>query len=86
MNTLLERAFHKAESLPDDKQGELANALLTVIEEMELPDEIGDLEWDTMVSSPKSLSLLEEMGAKALEAREQGKTTPLNFKNRPRAL
>ncbi|MBF0379888.1 MAG: hypothetical protein HQL69_02660 [Magnetococcales bacterium] len=38
MNTLLEKAFHKAVTLPDAKQGELASALLSIIAGMELPN------------------------------------------------
>lgn len=78
MHTLLEKAFSKAAMLPDNEQVALAERILS--------DLAGDEDWDRLVSSPASLNMLDQMAGEALKAREQGQTTLLDFKNRPRAL
>ena len=86
MNILLEKAFHKAVTLSEKDQGQIANALLSMMEGMDVSDETKDSEWDRLVSSSASLGMLDRMAKEALDTRDQDKTTPLNFKNRPRAF
>jgi hypothetical protein len=69
MTTLLERAFAQATKLPDVEQNALAKWLL---------DELAaEREWVKAFS--ESEDVLERLADEAIEAKRQGKTTPLNL-------
>jgi hypothetical protein len=70
MNHLLAEAFRKAQDLPDDLQGELAEQLIEDVE--------NELMWQQTLAQPQG-STLDDMAAKALDDSTKGKTRKMGF-------
>jgi hypothetical protein len=69
MTTLLARAFEQATKLPDIEQNALAKWLLDELE--------AERDWAKAFS--ESEDVLERLADEAIEAKKQGKTTPLDL-------
>lgn len=67
---LLEEAIKRASKLSEDKQDHLGAALLAEME--------ADERWESTLTSSKSLGLLDEWAAEALQDLEEGRTEPLD--------
>lgn len=76
MTALLEKAYHRLERLPEDKQNEMAAILLVVLDDTGTSpsDEASEAEWDVLVSSEQSQRVMEKMAAEALADEEAGRT------------
>jgi len=69
MTTLLAKAFEQATQLPDLEQNALAKWLLDELQ--------SEKRWSEAFA--ESEDVLEKLADEALEAKRQGKTTPLNL-------
>lgn len=70
MTNLLNEAFHKAKSLPEAIQDELAKQLIEAIE--------SESQWQQTLSEPQSF-IIDELARKALSESSQGKTKIMGF-------
>ena len=69
MTTLLTEAFEKASELPENLQDQLARELLEEIK--------GESQWEQTLA--QSQGPLDQMGKKALDEHEEGKTRQMGF-------
>jgi hypothetical protein len=69
MTTLLSRAFEQATQLPDVEQNALAKWLLDELQ--------ADREWSKAFA--ESEDVLDKLADEAIQAKRQGKTTPLDL-------
>ena len=72
MTKLLQQAFHKAQELPESLQNDLAEQLLTDIE--------NELQWQETLADPDlDLDILTQMAQAALIEDQEGKTEAKGF-------
>lgn len=71
MTELLQQAFEKAATLPQEEQNRLARILLAELE--------SERKWAELFALPESEDLLEMLADKALAAHRAGRTQPLNI-------
>jgi hypothetical protein len=69
MTTLLAKAFDEATKLPDAEQNALAKWLLDELE--------SDRQWSTAFA--ESEDVLDKLADEAIQAKQQGRTTPLDL-------
>ena len=73
MTSKLKDAFEKVSRLSEEEQDDIAAALLVMVDDPLGPeDEADEAEWNSLVGSPRSHALLEEMVRKARKAMERG--------------
>ena len=70
MTNLLNKAFKKAQNLPEDIQDEIAKQLIEDIE--------NEYQWQQTLEQPQS-SFLDELARKALNESSKGKTQKIGF-------
>ena len=73
MNTLLEKAVREVETLPQQDQDRLANALLMVAQGINIPDETEEQEWEQLVSSKESIAWIDREVAEIEKEIDAGK-------------
>ncbi len=71
MTPLLQQAFERAATLPQEEQDRFARFLLAQLE--------SDLRWSELFSRPESEDLLEMLADEALAAHRAGRTQPLKI-------
>ena len=73
MNQLLQEAFERAATLPDEDQDRLARVLLEEIE--------SDRRWDELFASPESQAFFEKIADEVREDIRAGRTEPLRLED-----
>lgn len=71
MTQLLQKAFERAATLPQEEQDTFARFLLAELE--------SERQWAALFSRPESEDLLERLADEALTAHRSGQTQPFNL-------
>lgn len=71
MTQLLQKAFERAATLPQEEQDTFARFLLAELE--------SERQWAALFSRPESEDLLERLADEALTAHRSGRTQPFNL-------
>ena len=71
MTQLLQKAFERAATLPQEEQDTFARFLLSELE--------SEQRWAALFSRPESEDLLEQLADEALTAHRSGRTQPFNI-------